>query len=468
MAIITVEQLKKVESVKEVPEDQLQWFIDQSECRELEPGDLLFKTGDPIKFTHVILEGKIRINLIQNGKTRQVIEIESGEITGYLPFSRAKAAIGNGECVKKCLILTCSAEKLMSAAHVHYELTEALVHIMTSRVRDFTALQQQNEKMIALGKLSASLAHELNNPAAAISRDADSLKKHVQCYPQLFKQLVGISMKEDKADLVNNKVFSVTSRPDKKALGMMERSGLEDDLADWLSDHRVNNFDIAESLVDAGFTIDDLEELAEHIPEAYFTQVISWVCNNLMTEKMITDIQEASRRISALVGSVKNYTHMDRGSDKQFVDIHAGIRSTLIMLNHKIKKANIELKEDFDLTIPPVNALSGELNQVWTNIVDNAIDAMEVNGKGQLKIKTERDREFVKVTISDNGPGIPEEIKSKVFDPFFTTKEIGKGTGLGLDVVMRIIQQHNGSVKLHSEPGHTAFVICMPQNSEAS
>lgn len=378
MSLVTVEQLQKISSIKDVPVEQLQWFIDQSNCRVLEGGELLFQAGDPIRTTHVILEGKLRISMMQHGKPRLLAEFESGSITGYLPFSRGTSAIGYGECVKKCIVMSCNAEHLLHDINNHYDLTEALVHIMTSRVKDFTALQQQNEKMIALGKLSASLAHELNNPAAAISRDADSLKKHVQCYPKLFKQIVGLSMKEEQADLINNKIFEVTSQENKPVLGMMERSNKEEELADWLTERNIKSYDIAESLTDAGFSKQDLDELGQLIPADHFLQVMTWISNNLLTEKMITDIQEASRRISSLVGSVKNYTHMDRGSEKQFVDIHAGIRSTIIMLNHKMKKANIELVEDFELAIPPVNALPGELNQVWTNIIDNAIDAMEI------------------------------------------------------------------------------------------
>ena len=153
---------------------------------------------------------------------------------------------------------------------------------------------------------------------------------------------------------------------------------------------------------------------------------------------------------------------MDRGSDKQYADIHTGIRNTLTMLGYKLKKGNITLVEDYDTSLPPVNALIGELNQVWTNLVDNALDAMEVNGKGTLTIKTEREREFVQVFIMDDGPGIPGEIKSRIFDPFFTTKEMGKGTGMGLEVVQRIVHQHNGSIRVQSKPGHTEFVVCFP------
>ncbi|MDB5153663.1 MAG: glnL, partial [Mucilaginibacter sp.] len=177
---------------------------------------------------------------------------------------------------------------------------------------------------------------------------------------------------------------------------------------------------------------------------------------------MVQDISESSKRIAALVTSVKTYTHMDQGQDKQYADIHIGIKNTLQMLIYKIKKGNITMVKDFDTTLPPVKAQIGELNQVWTNLIDNALDAMEINSKGTLTIKTEKDREFVQVSIIDDGPGIPEEIRSRIFDPFFTTKEMGKGTGMGLEVVNRIVLQHNGTIKVVSEPGHTAFVVCFP------
>ena len=244
---------------------------------------------------------------------------------------------------------------------------------------------------------------------------------------------------------------------------MMDRSDLEDDMVDWLDDHNITNApDVAENFVDFGVSIAEVEEFLKHIPETYTDSVINWVNNNLVTEKMVQDIEGASRRIADLVGSVKNFTHMDQGHDKQYADIHDGIKNTLTMLLYKIHKGGIELKKDFDKTLPPVKAMIGELNQVWTNLMDNALDAMEPAGKGILELRTRRDKEFVEVSIIDNGPGIPDNIRSQIFDPFFTTKPIGKGTGLGLDVVTRIVKQHRGSIKVNSVPGRTEFIVCFP------
>jgi signal transduction histidine kinase len=334
---------------------------------------------------------------------------------------------------------------------------------MTNRVRDFTTLQQQNEKMMALGKLSAGLAHELNNPASAIVRDSVSLLEHLKLEPASFKKVISIQMTADQVDAVNNELFRLLAIKDRPRLSLKEKTRREDELTDWLEEHSIeNSYDIAENFVDFGFEVENLETFCSHIPTSYCSPVFNWISAQLTTERMVQDIQESSRRIADLVKSVKVFTHMDRGSEKQYADIHTGIKNTLTMLGYRVKKGSITVVEDFDETLPPVKAMIGELNQVWTNLVDNAMDAMEPNGKGTLTITTKKDREFVRVTIADDGPGIPQDIQSRIFDPFFTTKDIGKGTGMGLEVVMRIVKQHNGSIKLKSEPGKTEFLVCFP------
>jgi signal transduction histidine kinase len=369
----------------------------------------------------------------------------------------------DGQVVEQMQLMTYPIEKIKDLVTHNYELTQALVHVMTSRVRNFTALQQQNEKMMALGKLSAGLAHELNNPAAAIVRGSASLLKHLQLVPETFKKVISIKMNNEQVDKVNNIMFEVLARKEKPILTLMQRGELEEALSDCLASHAVENSqETAENFIEFGFTCDDVNEIAALVPPEYLSPVLNWINNNLVTEKMVNDIKESSQRIEKLVSSIKNFTHMDRDHGRGYADIHSGIRNTLTMLGYKLKKGNVELVENYDTALPPVNAFVGELNQVWTNLIDNALDAMEVNKKGRLEITTKRDKQYVQVSITDNGPGIPEEIKSRIFDPFFTTKEIGKGTGLGLDVVTRIVQQHEGNIKVNSEPGKTVFEVCFP------
>jgi signal transduction histidine kinase len=461
MENVTAAWLQSIETLKEVPLEQLQWFIDSSTAYEVSDGDFLFRNGEPMKGTHVLLEGRVKMYLLQNNEMRDQIYLEPEAIFGYLPFSRGLISKAMGQAAGNIRVMTLPIGKSREMINKHFELTQALVHIMTTRVRNYTAYQQQNEKMMALGKLSAGLAHELNNPAAAIVRGSTSLMQHLQMEPKSFKEVMAIRMEEKEVDIVTQKLFEILHRGEKPKLTLIQRTEREDAVRDWLDDHNISNSDeVAENFVDYAFTCDDMEYFKEHIPARYLSPVFNWINTNLVTERMVGDIQESSQRISDLVKSIKTFTHMDQGKGKEYTDVHSGLRTTLTILQHKIKKGNVTVKEEFDETIPKVKAMVGELNQVWTNLIDNALDAMEINGKGQLNIRTRRDREFVEVTITDDGPGIPENIRSQIFDPFFTTKDIGKGTGLGLDVVTRIVQQHRGSVKVNSRPGKTDYIVC--------
>jgi signal transduction histidine kinase len=463
MEPVTVSTLKTFEKLKNVPDNELQWLIDNSKPRLLNDGEYLTVQGQTLAGPHFIIKGRMVIYLIQNGSRRELAFGGAGDITGYLPYSRGVIATVNSQALGELQIISFPTDRVREMIEDHFELTQALVHVMSNRVREFTALQQQNEKMMALGKLSAGLAHELNNPAAAIVRDSVSLREHLRLEPETFKKVMTIRMDIAQVDAVNNELFKLLAIKQRTKLTLKEKTKREEEITDWLDDHGVENSDdMAENFVDFCFGVDTLESFCKHIPANYCSPVFNWISNLLLTEKMVEDIQESSRRIADLVSSVKVFTHMGRGMAKEYADIHIGIRNTLIMLGYKIKKGNITLVEEFDETLPPVKAMIGELNQVWTNLIDNALDAMEPNSQGTLTIKTERDRQFVQVSVSDDGPGIPADIKPKIFDPFFSTKEMGKGTGMGLEVVKRIVHQHSGSIKVQSEPGKTEFIVCFP------
>jgi signal transduction histidine kinase len=465
MNTVTVATLKAFEALQNVPDEQLQWLIDNSENRIISAGELFTSPGQPMTGPHFIIDGHLQGYIIQNGSQREFWIAEPGEITGYLPFSRGTISKVYMKVLEDVQILSYPTDKIRAMIESQFELTQALVHLMSDRVRSFTTYQQQNEKMMALGKLSAGLAHELNNPASAIVRDSVSLIEHLKMQPEAFKKVIAIQMEAAQVDGVQQELFKILTVKDRPVLTLKEKSKREDEIADWFEEHGVeDNYDIAETFVDYSFDTNSLELFNKHIPDAFLGPVFSWISDLLVTERMVEDIQESARRIADLVSSVKTFTHMDRGMDKQFADIHVGIRNTITMLGYKLKKGNVTLVEDFDTTLPPVKAMIGELNQVWTNLIDNALDAMEPNSKGTLTIKTERDREFVQVCIMDDGPGIADDIISQIFDPFFTTKEMGKGTGMGLEVVQRIVKQHDGSIKAKSVPGRTEFLVCFPIN----
>jgi len=458
--------LQQFQALNDVPESQLVWLEKHSKFKEFAEGDFITVEGQKIDGPHFILEGRTLLFMKQGNENREIATLKSGEIFGYLPFSRSTIANIYTQAIGTVKLLSFNTEEIRSMINDHFELTQALVHIMNNRVRDFTALQQQNDKMAALGKLAAGLAHELNNPAAALVSDSLSLRQHLRLEPEAFKELTALHLEAFQVDGVNEELFRVLAIKDRPRLTLKEKTKQEEAIADWLDERGIRNSEeISETFVDFNFNFDNLKVFEEFIPPHARSSVFNWILNILVTEKMIADIQVSSGRIAELIKSVKIYTHMDRGSDRMSSNIHDGIRNTLSILGHKIRKGNITVDEHYDETLPPVLAYTGELNQVWTNLIDNAMDAMEPNKKGRLCIVTERDREFVKVTVSDDGPGIPESIRNNIFDPFFTTKEVGKGTGMGLETVQRIILKHKGSVKVYSVPGNTNFVICFPIDS---
>ena len=461
MQLDVLSQLKSIEDFKEVPEPQLQWIIDNGFCKKYEKGDNLFTKGDVMDKMFIILSGRFQIKIEQNNQFRAVGNFEAKSITGTLPYSRASIASGYAEATVQSQVLVLSKDHFRTMIHEHEELTTALVHNMSSRIRQFTKLQQQNDKMMALGKLSAGLAHELNNPSAAVVRSSQILKKHLSFLPESFKKVIKIRSTDEQIDCVNNILFGRVEQGVQN-LPLMQRTTCEDEIAEWLENKGVEDgYELAENFVDFGFNQEDLDTIEGCVREEDLLPVINWLNQVLTTEKLVTEIEGASQRINDLVLSVKSYTHMDQAPEKQPVDIHTGIHSTLTMLKHKLIKGGIEMENKFG-ELPPVSIFVSEMNQVWTNLIDNAIDAMEEVDQKKLVIESLVDGDFVNINIIDSGKGIAQDIEGKIFDPFFTTKPIGKGTGLGLDVVHQIITQHNGSIKVYSKPGKTTFNICLP------
>lgn len=457
--------LQHIPVFRSVPVAQLEWLIANARCRKIESGDFAFRAGDAVEHFIIVLSGEARLFIVQSGSQRELARLSAGDITGLLPFSRLTHAQGYAEVVEEVELLELERERLKTMIRTHYELTEALVHFMTSRVRTFTKEQQQNDKLLSLGRLSAGLAHELNNPASAIVRSATALQTHLQVMPEDFKSVFRIKLSEADVDAISELIFSKIKACDPNTLSLRARNEREDDIAEWLEAQGMEDgYEIAENLIEFGFTPDDLSTLAETLSESDLLPVLRWINNNLLTERMVVEIGEAADRIGGIIGAVKSYSHMDQAQERQPVYPKEGIKNTLTILQYKIKQHKVHVRTTVEDEKACFWAVPGPINQVWTNLIDNAIDAVSQVSNPELDIRVKTDSHYVRVEVADNGMGIPEDIRDKIFDPFFTTKKIGEGTGIGLDVVHQIVTENAGSIQVDSQPGNTVFSVCFPKS----
>ncbi|MEO8259990.1 MAG: ATP-binding protein [Acidobacteriota bacterium] len=464
---VDVEELKRIPAFAELNADQLAWLAGHGEVTEYESGESVFELGHVAEHMIAVLGGAIEIVFNVGGQLVPFTTQRQGTVSGLLPFSRMRAFSGSGRAVGPTRLYLMHQSFFDEMLHRAPSLGPVLVSMMTDRVRETTRLAQQREKMMALGKLSAGLAHELNNPATAVRRDAAALDEHLGRLPELTRMLLvhgvdAAALARAGAWLAASAGSATSAVSETAAPGALERSRLEQDIGAWLDERRVNeSWLLVEPLVGAGLSPDHLCRLTDGVADDALSDFVTWFTAMIAAQNLARDIRAASGRITELVGSVKVYSHMDRAGDRERTDLREGIDSTLVMLGHKLKRKNIRLERDYAPDLPPVRALAGELNQVWTNLADNAIDAMP--DQGVLRVETARDGGTAVVRVVDSGVGIPPELQSRIFEAFFTTKPIGEGTGLGLDIVQRIVaQQHGGRVDVESAPGRTVFTVRLP------
>ena len=453
----TSDLLRRVPVFEGLPDDQIAWFLSQSQEMHLKAGDLYSRQGDPADAMFVVLEGQLQGRGELAGDTI-IIDLKAGDVTGLLPFSRMKQFRVSGRAETDSLAVRFPASKFPDLVQKMPELTQRLVGLMSDRIRETTRFEQQQDRLAALGKLSAGLAHELNNPASAAKRATSQLR-------DILKRIRDASLELGRRDLTAaqrseiEKLEASLVQIDGPPPDTLTASDLENQLDSLLRSHGQNDlWQLAADLARRNFRPEALEQLFATLDAATARAALVRISASVEIADLLNQIEHSTSRISELVGAIKEYTFMDQ-APIQNVDIVKTLETTLTILNHKLKRG-VAVQRDYQKIPLLVNSFGSELNQVWTNLIDNAIDAM--SGKGELRVRIYREDDRVVVEIGDNGPGISPEVRPHIFEPFFTTKGVGEGTGLGLDTVQRIVKKHRGNVQVRSKPGDTCFQVRLP------
>jgi signal transduction histidine kinase len=453
--------LRKIAVFSDLPEDELEWVAQRMEEVRYGEGEVYAKVGDPVEYLAVLLEGELQFER-KDQPGAAILSATAGQVTGLLPFSRLTNFRGLARAVRPSRVLRLHKKYFPDMLHRMPVLGQRLVGLMSDRIRETTRIDTQQDKLMALGKLSAGLAHELNNPASAARRAALNLRDAMSdvraASVKFLVQPLNLAQREAvlKFEIESAEKSTARQGPPEDPLELSDR---EEQITTWLEGHGVEKaWKIAPILAEAGVQAAKLDELKELLGTEMVGAGVERIAAVITIYGLIQEIDNSTRRISDLVTAIKRYSYMDQ-SPIQTVDLKEDLENTLKIFGHRLK-AGVTVIREYDPELPRVCGYGSELNQVWTNLIDNAIDAMD--GKGELRIRTARELENVIVEIGDNGPGVPLEIKSKIFDPFFTTKKVGEGTGLGLDTAMRIVRKHHGAMELKSQPGDTRFRVRLP------
>jgi signal transduction histidine kinase len=454
--------LRSVPLFRRLPDEKLAWIHDHAEEVRLDAGTLIARQGDPPDGFYVVMEGETEWTRRVGQEDVFVVTLGEGMIFAELIMVLDAPYPTTGRAVTDVGLLRLDVPSFWEMLRICPEVLRDILATSVERAEMPESVTQQHGKLISLGTMVAGLAHELNNPAAAIGRSAAEARGAFQKASEKAAELGNLPLTREQRSFVAALPQEVARGSGiVPSLDSLEVSDLEDELAMWMEDRGIEEaWEISPTLAGAGLDTAWLEGLAERVPEETLGGVLGWLRATLGGEELLREIEGGSARISELVGAIKSYTHMDKAASKK-VDVHAGLNSTLIMLGHKLKKGDVEVVRDYEKGLPHVCGHAGELNQVWTNLIDNAIDA--VDGQGRITVRTASENGRVLVEVADDGPGIPEDMRKRIFEPFYTTKDVGQGTGLGLDISYRVVvEDHKGDIRVISKPGDTRFQVRLP------
>ncbi len=455
-----VERLAGHRTLGSVPRRELEWLAAHGEVRHFAVGDNLARRDEQPVLMLVVLEGKGGLYVDRGGGRRKVTEWNGGDVTGFLPFSRMGPPSGDPLIDEAAVALAIHRDQFPEMIRECPAIIERVVHTMLDRVRHFASTDWQDDKMMSLGRLSAGLSHELNNPASAAARSAQQLGTVLNEMDAAASILAGARLTDDQRSLIKSLRDRVAT--DGVRGTPLERADREDELCTWLGQHRADD-SAAAVLAETGISRDMLEELARGLPDDVFDAAVRWIATGHTARGLAADVERATRRIHDLVSAVKRFTHMDRASVAEPSSIAQPLADTVAVLAAKAGAKSATVTLDVPVDLPPVKMYGGELNQVWSNLLENALDSIGDHGQVAINARAEAPGNVV-VRIVDDGPGIPPENMKRIFDPFFTTKPIGQGTGLGLDIARRIVRWHDGDIAVDSRPGggRTEFRVTLP------
>ncbi|MFG1784050.1 ATP-binding protein [Rhodococcus oryzae] len=460
----TAEELRTLFLFEKLDDEQLGQLSRAGRLEVIEPGPV-YREGDPATCFYVLIEGAVVLTKLSGGHEIEMVRTShrgsySGAWTAYMGDRVPQLYSASMTVPERSTFFVLDAGDFARFMEEWFPMALHLLEGLFFGNQNSREILDQRERLLALGSLSAGLTHELNNPAAAAVRATDSLRDRVAGMRHKLGMIASGAYEpatlQALIEIQEEAVRLVAKAP---TLSPLEESDREEALSEWLDDHGIaGGWNLAPNFVQAGLDVAWLERVAASTTPSILGGAVAWLNYTIETELLMNEISDSTNRISSLVGAAKQYSQMDR-APFQVSDVHELLDSTLVMLSRKIGH-DIDVVKDYDRALPRVPVHAAELNQVWTNLIDNAVDAMD--GRGTLTIRTHRDGDCLAVAISDTGPGIPDEARDRIFEPFFTTKPVGEGTGLGLDISWRIVNKHRGDIRVESRPGHTEFVVRIP------
>lgn len=454
-----VDRLADHKTLRGAPRSELEWLAAHGVLRRLTTGEVLSVKGVQVEALYIILSGRLALFVDRGAGPTKVVEWRAGDVAGMLPYSRLVTPPGDSKAMDPLEIFAIPRDHLRKMTQECFETTSILVHTMIDRARLFTSSDLQNEKMISLGKLSAGLAHELNNPASAIERCTGMLEECLKVSDEAARYLAAANLSTAEIIAVDDVRMSCMKKRDHEMRSPLEQSDREEEIEGWLAMHGLDTANAA-MLADSEITFEVLDRLVDAVGRPALNAAVQWAAAGCAVRNLTSTIQDSAMHISSLIAAIKGFTHMDQANVAEPVDLGPSLSNTVAVLKSKAREKSVDVTLNLEANLPRVSGFASELSQVWGNLIDNALDAVRIGGR--VDVFASRENQSVVVRILDDGTGIPAEIRNLIFDPFFTTKPMGQGSGLGLDIARRLVRHNDGAVEFDSQPGRTEFRVRLP------